>query len=230
MAEAEKAALRQDNAMDVPFLSAVLGLQSKKRRGPSTDADSGAASASGGTPKPVLVNKRGVPNDSTYGAWDPERKRGRWTLTARPDAEQTTPLLPTLSPSPSRAYPRVPGFYAAAYSPLTSEALAAHAAATGTPPRSGAPSLASPPPGGSQGDNYSSIGSEDGDAKAFFAECPKEVPEKAAYWIMKNDLLAHVNGAKLKNSIKEARNLLERIRGKPGWAGPYSKLTQHMNN
>ena len=233
-AEAEASATMQHQALDVPYLSAVLGLQSKKRKastggGEDTAAGSGAA---GATPKPVMVNKRSVANDSTYKSWEPERKVGRWNLEAKPDAASSRPVVPTQT-SPVKSLPRVPPFGEQPRLALTAEALALLHAGSATPPSSArSASQASPPPVESPAFDAASnmAESEDGDAKSLYKECPKEVPDKAEYWIMKNDLFAHINNGKLKNCIKEARNLLENMRGKAEYAGPYSNLTKHMQN
>ncbi|CAK0836411.1 unnamed protein product, partial [Prorocentrum cordatum] len=78
----------------------------------------------------------------------------------------------------------------------------------------------------------SSAASDDGAVSAaeLLKICPPDVPGKCECWIQKNDLFQHLMDAKLKNCIKEAKNLLEKIQGKSEYAANYSSLNAHMNN
>eukprot|EP00959_Pyramimonas_sp_CCMP1952_P454445 9469923-Pyramimonas_sp.AAC.1 len=224
--------------VDVPLVSAVLAAtKSNKTRGEKADPDDDDEDSKKiGTPttNPLVGQKRANPDDSPLPTWDEKYKIGRFCTEASLSGPRTTPRTSSLKGSPSKQYPPVPPMSPSPSSGASpSSGLTAAAVAALSPPGATAA-------GGLQRsasfDVVSHAGRSDaassaaGDSEEDFSQCPKDIPGKAEYWIGKNNLFRHLDDAKLKNSVKEARNLLDRIRGKAEFSGVFSDLSRHMSN
>eukprot|EP00959_Pyramimonas_sp_CCMP1952_P190868 3991667-Pyramimonas_sp.AAC.1 len=105
------------------------------------------------------------------------------------------------------------------------------------PPRRGSHPSPSPPAGlrslghASQapaGYAASCVSSTRGGFDDEFAECPKEVPKKFAYWIQMNDLTKILADGNLGRAKKEGYALMRRTQGCKDHEENYSKLKSHM--